>query len=67
MRHASASRRCQAHAWAWMTVKSWGHLARTVLPEYVSNTFWLMLWVGAGVAVIGIATAWLTTMCRFGS
>jgi len=44
---------------------AWGHLAATVLPEYIANTLWLMLWVGIGVSVIGVATAWLTTLCRF--
>jgi len=44
---------------------TWAHLASTVLPEYVANTLWLMLWVGMGVTLIGVATAWLTTMCRF--
>jgi iron(III) transport system permease protein len=44
---------------------TWAHLASTVLPEYVENTLWLMLWVGAGVTLLGVATAWLTTMCRF--
>src|SRR5262245_8346371 len=44
---------------------TWAHLSATVLPEYISNTLWLLLWVGIGVTVIGVATAWLTTMCRF--
>lgn len=44
---------------------TWQHLARTVLPEYISNTLWLMVRVGAGVIAIGVSTAWLTTMCRF--
>lgn len=44
---------------------TWSHLSATVLPEYISNTLWLLLWVGIGVTVIGVATAWLTTMCRF--
>ena len=44
---------------------AWEHLAATVLPEYIANTLWLMLWVGFGVSVIGVATAWLTTLCRF--
>lgn len=44
---------------------TWGHLAATVLPDYVLNTFWLVLGVGAGVLVLGVATAWLVTMCRF--
>ena len=45
--------------------ETWRHLAATVLPEYIENTLWLMLWVGIGVTVIGVATAWLTTLCRF--
>jgi iron(III) transport system permease protein len=45
--------------------ETWAHLSSTVLPEYIGNTLWLTLWVGVGVTVIGVATAWLTTMCRF--
>jgi iron(III) transport system permease protein len=44
---------------------AWSHLAATVLPSYVQNSLWLMLGVGGGVALIGVATAWLTTMTRF--
>jgi iron(III) transport system permease protein len=44
---------------------TWTHLAATVLGEYVANTLWLLLWVGIGVTVIGVATAWLTALCRF--
>jgi len=43
----------------------WGHLAATVLPDYVRNSLLLMAGVGAGAAVLGTATAWLVTMCRF--
>lgn len=43
----------------------WTHLATTVLPHYVLNSLWLLLGVGAGVTVIGVATAWLVTMARF--
>ena len=43
----------------------WSHLVSTVLPRYVANTFWLLIIVGAGVLVVGVATAWLVTMCRF--
>lgn len=45
--------------------ETWTHLAATVLPEYVANTLWLVLWVGIGVTITGVATAWLTTLCRF--
>jgi iron(III) transport system permease protein len=43
----------------------WRHLADTVLTGYVVNTLVLMLGVGVGTLVIGVATAWLVTMCRF--
>ena len=29
------------------------------------TTAWLMLGVGTMTALIGVATAWLVTMCRF--
>jgi len=45
--------------------ETWAHLSATVLPEYIGNTLWLTLSVGVGVTVIGVATAWFTTMCRF--
>lgn len=44
---------------------TWSHLASTVLPDYVLNSLALMAGVGAGVILGGVATAWLTTMCRF--
>ena len=43
----------------------WGHLAETVLADYVVNTILLMVGVGALTLVIGVATAWLVTMHRF--
>ncbi|MEQ8194520.1 MAG: iron ABC transporter permease [Rhodospirillales bacterium] len=43
----------------------WHHLATTVLPDYILTTLGLMIGVGTGVFVIGVGTAWLTTMCRF--
>ena len=43
----------------------WSHLVSTVLWEYIGNTLWLMLGVGAGTIVIGTSTAWLVTMYRF--
>jgi len=44
---------------------AWEHLAETVLADYVHNTVWLALGVGAGVVVVGVGTAWLVTMCSF--
>src|SRR5512134_2591327 len=47
------------------TGETWRHLASTVLPEYVASTLWLCAGVGAGAAVVGVATAWLVTMHDF--
>lgn len=44
---------------------TWAHLASTVLPEYVSNTLWLVLGVAYGVISIGVLSAWLVTTFRF--
>ncbi len=43
----------------------WKHLAETVLTSYIINSLLLMFGVGIGVLIIGIATAWLVTICRF--
>jgi iron(III) transport system permease protein len=52
---------------SWLTpeAKIWQHLATTVLWGYIRNSLSLGLGVGIGTAVLGIATAWLVTMCRF--
>ncbi len=43
----------------------WQHLADTVLADYIGNTLFLMVEVAIGTLLIGVSTAWLTTMCRF--
>jgi iron(III) transport system permease protein len=43
----------------------WGHLVSTVLPDYIITTLGLMIGVGVGTVLIGVAAAWLVTMCRF--
>ncbi len=43
----------------------WGHLASTVLNDYVSNSLLLMLGVSIGTLFLGVSTAWLTTMCKY--
>ncbi len=43
----------------------WNHLIATVLGKYVWTTLGLMMGVGFGTMVIGTATAWLVTMCKF--
>lgn len=41
------------------------HMFQTVLPEYSLNTFLLLVGVSIGVTVVGVATAWLVSACRF--
>lgn len=43
----------------------WAHLASTVLSDYIGNSLWLMLGVTIGTLLLGVSTAWLTTMCRY--
>lgn len=45
--------------------ETWRHLASTVLPDYIVNTLLLAGLVGAGVLIVGVGCAWLTTACRF--
>lgn len=42
-----------------------GHLLSTTLPEILLNTIAIAVLVAIGTASIGVATAWLVTMCRF--
>ncbi|KAF0191455.1 MAG: iron(III) transport system permease protein [Gammaproteobacteria bacterium] len=43
----------------------WDHLVATVLQDYIVNSLILMVGVAAGTLIIGVSTAWLTTMCSF--
>ncbi|EAQ63502.1 ABC-type Fe3+ transport system, permease component [Marinomonas sp. MED121] len=43
----------------------WQHLIDTVLADYISSSLILMLGVGAGSLLLGVPTAWLTSVCRF--
>ncbi len=43
----------------------WRHLADTVLEDYVVNSLLLMIGVAIGVLLVGVSTAWLTSMCQF--
>lgn len=47
------------------TGEVWRHLANTVLADYVANSLILMAVVAIGTLLLGVSTAWLTTMCRF--
>jgi iron(III) transport system permease protein len=43
----------------------WAHLVEFILPKVLLNTFWLLVGVGAGVLLLGISLAWLSTMYAF--
>ena len=43
----------------------WQHLADTVLTDYIVNSLVLMVGVGIGTLVLGVSTAWLTSLCDF--
>ncbi len=47
------------------TAQILGEMARTVLPAYVWTTLCLCVWVGAGVAVVGTASAAAVTLFDF--
>src|SRR5258705_4506574 len=52
-------------SWFERSSPAWLSMIGTVLPGYVVNSILLGAIVGVGVAVIGVATAWLVVMCRF--
>lgn len=54
-------------ATAWLTPASdvWRHLAQTVLTDLIHNTIVLVLGVGLGVFVLGVALAALTALYDF--
>jgi iron(III) transport system permease protein len=54
-----------ASTWLVPAGDVWRHLAETVLPGLLINTIVLLIGVGVGVAVLGIALAWLVSVCDF--
>ncbi len=43
----------------------WQHLVDTVLQDYITNSLLLMLGVAGLATVLGVSTAWLTSLCDF--
>ena len=50
---------------AGVSTDLWGHMARTVLPDYILNTLILLGIVGVVTMVTGVACAWTVTMHDF--
>jgi len=44
---------------------TWSHLASTVLSDYVINSSLLLIGVALGTLLIGVPTAWFTSVCDF--
>lgn len=42
-----------------------GHLLSTVLPTYITNSLWLILWVSIGSLLLALPCAWLMARCEF--
>jgi iron(III) transport system permease protein len=43
----------------------WGHLATTLLPELLTNTFKLVAGVACFTSIIGVSLGWFTGACEF--
>ncbi len=43
----------------------WQHLRATVLQDYILNSLTLVIGVGLGTLLLGVSTAWLTSLCDF--
>ncbi len=51
--------------WSAVSQAILGEMASTVLPDYVSTSFWLCLWVSLGVVTMGTVSAALVTLFDF--
>jgi iron(III) transport system permease protein len=47
------------------TNENWTHLAKTLLPEYITNSLILMFGVSIGTLLFGVYSAWLITQYQF--
>ncbi len=52
-------------SWTELNPETWAHLNQTLLPTLLRNTILLIGGVGIGVSLLGVALAWLTSLCEF--
>jgi len=52
-------------SWAEIDREIWSHLWDTQMTRLLGNTLVLVGGVGAGVTVLGVSLAWLTSLCEF--
>lgn len=50
---------------AAQNIETFTHIAKTLLPEYIRNSFTIALFTGLFTMVIGVSTAWILTMYEF--
>ncbi|ASL28150.1 ABC transporter permease [Azotobacter chroococcum] len=54
-----------ALSWHSVDGEIWRHLWDTQMPRLLGNTLTLLLGVSAGVTLLGVSLAWLTSLCEF--
>lgn len=47
------------------TSEVWQHVSETLLPRYLSNTFFISLFIGLITVVLGVVPAWFVVMYNF--
>ncbi|WP_413468914.1 ABC transporter permease [Pseudomonas sp. FME51] len=52
-------------SWQNIDHQIWSHLLQTQLGQLLGNTLILIFGVGAGVILLGVSLAWLTSLCEF--
>ena len=52
-------------SWHEVDGQIWAHLWDTQMPRLIGNTLLLVSGVGAGVLLLGVSLAWLTSLCEF--
>ena len=52
-------------SWQSLDLPIWSHLLQTQMARLIGNTLVLVLGVGAGVLLLGVSLAWLTSLCEF--
>ncbi|NDI78207.1 MULTISPECIES: ABC transporter permease [Psychrilyobacter] len=50
---------------AGQNIETFTHIAKTLLPEYIRNSFTIALFTGLFTMVIGVSAAWILTMYEF--
>ncbi|PKM30937.1 MAG: iron ABC transporter permease [Gammaproteobacteria bacterium HGW-Gammaproteobacteria-11] len=52
-------------SWQSLDLPIWSHLLQTQMARLIGNTLVLVLGVAAGVLLLGVSLAWLTSLCEF--